>query len=106
MDAGGLSQPFWKRHEWALGLAILVAVAAITLLDRQHNYWNNAGRSAMEIQRQMSMLGIFALGAAVVIIAGGIDLSQGSMIAFSGTVCAGIMLWLAPEEMNAVKPIP
>lgn len=106
MDAGGLSQPFWKRHEWALGLAILVAIAAITLLDRQHNYWNNAGRSAMEIQRQMSMLGIFALGAAVVIIAGGIDLSQGSMIAFSGTVCAGIMLALAPEEMNAAQPIP
>ena len=49
------------------------------------------------------MLGIFALGAAVVIIAGGIDLSQGSMIAFSGTVCTTILVILAPESMDPAK---
>lgn len=96
---------WWARHEFALLLAILVAVLAITLLDPQHNYWNQAGRSAVEIQRQTSMLGIFALGAAVVVIAGGIDLSQGAVIAFSGTICATTLVLLAPEEMRSAKPL-
>jgi len=96
---------WWRRHEVALFLAILVAIAAITFLDPQHNYWNQSGRSAIEIQRQTSMLGIFALGAAIVVIAGGIDLSQGSVIAFSGTVCATVLVLLAPEEMKSAKPL-
>jgi ribose/xylose/arabinose/galactoside ABC-type transport system permease subunit len=96
---------WWRRHEVALLVAILVAVAAITLLDPQHNYWNQSGRSAVEIQRQTSMLGIFALGAAIVVIAGGIDLSQGSVIAFSGTICATVLVLLAPEEMKSAKPL-
>ena len=41
---------------------------------------------------------MFALGAAIVIISGGIDLSSGSVIAFSGSVCASIMLALAPLD--------
>jgi ribose/xylose/arabinose/galactoside ABC-type transport system permease subunit len=96
---------WWTRHEFSLLLAILVAIVAITLLDPQHNYWNQAGRSAVEIQRQTSMLGIFALGAAVVVIAGGIDLSQGAVIAFSGTICATTLVLLAPEEMRSAKPL-
>ncbi len=44
------------------------------------------------------MLGVFALGAAIVIISGGIDLSSGSVIALSGSVCASIMLALAPVD--------
>ena len=54
------------------------------LLDSQHNYWHNPRASAVDILRQTALLGIFALGAAIVIIAGGIDLSSGSVIAFSG----------------------
>jgi len=38
------------------------------------------------------MLGIFSLGAAIVIMSGGIDLSAGSTDAVSGTVCATLML--------------
>jgi ribose/xylose/arabinose/galactoside ABC-type transport system permease subunit len=53
--------------------------------------------------RQTSLLGITALGAAIVIIAGGIDLSIGSVIAFSGTVCACLLLWLAPEAMASPR---
>jgi ribose/xylose/arabinose/galactoside ABC-type transport system permease subunit len=40
------------------------------------------------------LLTIFALGASVIIMSGGIDLSAGSMIAFSGTVIACSMLGL------------
>ncbi len=55
--------------------------------------------SAIDILRQTAMLGIFALGSAVVIIAGGIDLSTGSMIAFAGTICATVMLLCDPAGM-------
>ena len=61
--------------------------------------------SVVDITRQTALLGIFALGAAIVIISGGIDLSSGSVIAFSGTICATLMLLLAPEEMAAAKPL-
>ena len=74
-------------------------------MDSQHSYWNNPGPSAVDILRQTAFLGIFALGAAIVIISGGIDLSSGSMIAFSGTICATLMLVLAPEEMKSAEPV-
>ena len=61
--------------------------------------------SLRDIARNSAMLGIFSLGAAVVGIAGGIDLSSGSMIALSGTVCSVTMLALAPTEMMAFKPV-
>jgi len=93
------------RHESVLFGAILVVLLLTTLLDTQHNYYHNTWTSAVDITRQTSMLGIFALGAAIVIIAGGIDLSSGSVIAFSGTTCATIMLLLAPEEMIGAQPV-
>ncbi|HXG12229.1 MAG TPA: ABC transporter permease [Gemmataceae bacterium] len=95
----------FQRTEWALLAAIVVVVVLTALLDEQHNYWRNPRASAVDILRQTSLLGIFALGAAVVIIAGGIDLSSGSVIAFSGTVCAAIMVLLAPEEMVRGRPV-
>src|SRR5262249_15844009 len=76
-----------------------------TALDTQHNYFYNPKASAIDIVRQTSMLGIFALGAAIVIISGGIDLSCGSVIAFSGGICATLMVLLAPEEMQHTRPV-
>jgi ribose/xylose/arabinose/galactoside ABC-type transport system permease subunit len=58
----------------------------------------------VDILRQTAFLGIFALGAAIVIIAGGIDLSCGSVIAFSGAFCATVMLWLAPKVEAGGQP--
>jgi ribose/xylose/arabinose/galactoside ABC-type transport system permease subunit len=95
----------FRRHEFLLLWAILVVVILTTLLDSQHNYLNNAWTSIVDITRQTSMLGIFSLGAAIVIIAGGIDLSSGSVIAFSGSVCATLLLLLAPDEMIRAEPV-
>ena len=81
-------------------LAIATVVVLTALLDDQHNYWKKPGDSVVNILRQTSMLGIFALGAAIVIISGGIDLSSGSVIAFSGSICAVLMVLLAPQEMK------
>ncbi|MFM7109221.1 MAG: ABC transporter permease [Planctomycetaceae bacterium] len=96
---------FLKRSEWALLAAILVAVALTAVVDANHSYWFQPLSSLRDIARSTALLGIFALGAAVVIIAGGIDLSAGSMIALSATVCATTMLALAPAEMVGFKPV-
>ncbi len=89
-----------KASEAGLLVAICAVVAMTTLVDAQHNYWHDPWGSLAQLVKVSLPLGIVALGAAVVIIAGGIDLSIGSMIAFSGTVCASIMVLLAPEAMN------
>jgi ribose/xylose/arabinose/galactoside ABC-type transport system permease subunit len=89
-----------RRHEFGLLLAIALVVGLTTLLDSQHNYYHDPWRNAREIMRQTSLLGIFALGSAVVIISGGIDLSSGSVICFSGTICATFLLLLAPDRMR------
>lgn len=94
-----------KRSEWALLAAIVVAVVLTALVDANHSYWFQPLTSLRDIARSTAMLGIFALGAAVVIIAGGIDLSAGSMIALSTTLCAATMLALAPAEMVGFKPV-
>lgn len=95
-----------KRHEFSLFLAIMLVIVLTTLLDSNHNYWNNPSGSIKDITRQTTYLGIFSLGAAIVIIAGGIDLSSGSVIAFSGTICATFLLLLAPERMTSGGQLP
>src|ERR1700685_3117781 len=93
--------PFpFPRHELGLVLAILLVIGLTALFDSQHNYYRDWRTSCVQIARQTSLLGIFALGSAIVIIAGGIDLSSGSVICFSGTICATLLLVLAPEQMQ------
>jgi ribose/xylose/arabinose/galactoside ABC-type transport system permease subunit len=94
-----------QRTEFGLLAAIVVVVLLTGVLDSRHTYFISPRPSAVDILRQTALLGIFTLGAAIVIIAGGIDLSSGSVIAFSGTICAIIMLALAPAEMRAARPV-
>jgi ribose/xylose/arabinose/galactoside ABC-type transport system permease subunit len=99
-------QPFLLRsNEWALVLAIALAVVLTALVDANHSYWFRPLDSLRDILRNTALLGIFALGATVVIIAGGIDLSAGSMIALSSTVCATTMLAIAPARMAGFEPV-
>ena len=91
----------FSSSEMGLALAIVVVIALTTLLDSNRSYLADPWLSAKDIVRQTVMLGIFALGSAIVIIAGGIDLSSGSMIAFAGTTCATIMLVLDPQGMQS-----
>jgi len=94
-----------RPGEWALVLAIAIAIALTGLVDTNHSYWFQPLASLRDIARNTALLGIFALGATVVIIAGGIDLSAGSMIALSGTICATTMLALAPAQMMGFRPV-
>ena len=97
-DTSGPARRWAREHSNELGLvvAIVVVVAVTTIFSDA--YREKPLQNAQEILRQTSLLGVFALGAAIVIISGGIDLSSGSVIAFSGSVCASIMLALAPLD--------
>src|SRR5436309_9747080 len=94
-----------RFNELALAAAIFVVIVVTATVDSNHSYLTQPGTSFRDIARNVALLGIFALGAAVVIIAGGIDLSAGSVIAFSGTVCASAMMLLAPETMINMRPV-
>ena len=48
------------------------------------------------------MLGIVALGATVVIVSGGIDLSAGSVMAFGGAICASIIVALVDKNARGL----
>ncbi|MBL8851275.1 MAG: ABC transporter permease [Planctomycetaceae bacterium] len=91
---------FFRKHRNELGLAVAVLVVVAITATLSETYHSAAGRAetARIIFREAAMLGIFALGAAVVIIAGGIDLSAGSIIAFSGTIFFGLLITLAPDD--------
>ncbi len=97
--AGDAGWGRWARSfssELGLILATVAVIGATMLVNRA--YIDLPGRNAAEIIRQASLLGIFALGAAIVIISGGIDLSSGSMIAFGGSICGLIILLLSPLD--------
>ena len=125
-NTGALSVATRYRNELGLVVAILAIVLVAMLFSNRvrrayledlragrdyllHTYLTVRGdeaaaaeitvrpmRNTQDILRETSLLGIFALGAAIVIIAGGIDLSSGSMIVFSGSICGLVMLALAP----------
>lgn len=104
-DADISQDRFWRRHEFALFAAVLTVLIVTTILDRHHNYVTQWRLSAIDLSRQTALLALYAMGAAVVIIAGGIDLSTGSVVAFSGTICATLMLLMAPEAVEQSKPL-
>ena len=89
---------FARRHRNEFGL-LLATVAVLAVAVSLNESWRARPEiNATNLIRQASVLGIFALGAGTVIIAGGIDLSAGSVIAFSATVCAATLLFLAETD--------
>jgi ribose/xylose/arabinose/galactoside ABC-type transport system permease subunit len=86
----------WSSVEFKLILAWLCVVVLTTLLDSSRTYLRNPHDSAELIIRNTVLLGFFALGSAVVIISGGIDLSSGSVIAMSASVFGALMIVLDP----------
>jgi ribose/xylose/arabinose/galactoside ABC-type transport system permease subunit len=58
-----------RPGEWALVAAILIAIVLTTVVDANHSYWFRPLESLRDIARNTALLGIFALGATVVIVA-------------------------------------
>src|SRR5580658_4840220 len=65
-------------------LIVLIVGLAFTSVNSQ--FFSSANLQQMAFQ--VALLSIFAIGETIVIIAGGIDLSLGSLIAFSGMMLA------------------
>lgn len=93
---------FLRKHRNELGLlaAILLVLSVTAALSDSYRSRTQLSRTGRNIARETAFVGIFALGAAVVIISGGIDLSAGSVIAFSGTLFFGFIVLLAPDDPN------
>jgi ribose transport system permease protein len=100
-----MNPSIFRRGEVGLIIAIVVVVGLTIALDPLRTYVVNPHDSLEQVLRHTSMLGIAALGSAIVIIAGGIDLSVGSMIAVSGSICASLLLLLAPSELIEGQPV-
>lgn len=93
ISQGGFFQRY--RNEFGLLIAILCVILFTTFVN--DSYREYPRQNLETILRDTAMLGIFALGAGTVIIAGGIDLSSGSVIAFSGMMFSSVCLLLAPK---------
>src|ERR1700721_1852740 len=73
-------------------LGMFVALASICLLLFLNNPGFLDAGNIVNVTRQIAMLGIFTVGSAFVIIAGGIDLSVGSLISLTGVLIAKFSL--------------
>lgn len=100
-EASSLAKRLWSSVEFKLILSWLLVVLATMALDTNHTYWKASADSSQLILRQTVLLGFFALGSAIIIISGGIDLSSGSVIAMSATVFGSLMIVLDPDGFKA-----
>jgi ribose/xylose/arabinose/galactoside ABC-type transport system permease subunit len=95
---------FLARHRNELGLlvAILFVIATTAIFSTGYLEGDALRGTAKDVARESALVGVFALGAAVVIISGGIDLSSGSVIAFSGMLFFGVILLITPDQRRDI----
>lgn len=97
-DPGRASDTIWrifKAPEWGLAAGILGILAVIYFLDRDQAFFKSY--SLQTLFHRVALFGVLAIGAALVIIAGGIDLSTGAVVAISAVISAKLMTeWLRP----------
>jgi ribose/xylose/arabinose/galactoside ABC-type transport system permease subunit len=84
---------FFKAPEWGLVAGILAVLVLIHFLDKDGAFFQVY--SLRTLIHRLSLFGVLAVGAALVIIAGGIDLSTGAVVALSSVVSAKLLTeWL------------
>jgi len=93
---------FWRHQEVKLILAWLAVMAVTIIADPNGTYLAAPWECARELLRATIFLSVFALGAAVIIIAGGIDLSSGAVIAFSAMTFGLFMQLVEPSADRSV----
>jgi ribose/xylose/arabinose/galactoside ABC-type transport system permease subunit len=93
----------FKAPEWGLVAGILFVLAVIYSLDHDHAFFRDV--NIRPLLHRVALFGVLAVGAAVVIIAGGIDLSTGAVVALSSVVSAKLLTeWLRTGGSNAAAP--
>lgn len=73
--------------KFVMVIAFIAIIVIFSLLSDRFFTFDNF----FNVLRQVSTNGIIALGMTLVIICGGIDLSVGSVMAFAGTICCGLI---------------
>ncbi len=87
----------FRAPEWGLGASILAILGLIYILDPTRSFFLPSSR--LSLLHQIGLYGVLAIGAAVVIISGGIDLSVGAVVAFSSVIAAKLMTeWLRGDR--------
>jgi ribose/xylose/arabinose/galactoside ABC-type transport system permease subunit len=81
-----------------------VVIAITALCDSSHGYRDNAWQSLVDNLRSVAPVGILALGAVAVIIAGGIDLSVASLATFTATISIIAMMALCDDPKEFGSP--
>jgi ribose/xylose/arabinose/galactoside ABC-type transport system permease subunit len=78
-------------------VSIGLLLALIYVLAPPNSFFTRT--TQLSLLHQISLYGVLAVGAAVVIISGGIDLSVGAVVALASVVCAKLMTqWLGTVE--------
>jgi ribose/xylose/arabinose/galactoside ABC-type transport system permease subunit len=95
----------FRAPEWGLAVGIVVVLGAIYLLDTKGAFFTPYSRQTL--LHQVALFGVLSVGAAIVIISGGIDLSVGSVVALSSVVSAKLLTeWLHKGASAATPPGP
>jgi ribose/xylose/arabinose/galactoside ABC-type transport system permease subunit len=96
----------FRTPEWGLVSGILVVLGLIYVLEPSHAFFRADTQRALT--HNVALFGVLSVGAAVVIIAGGIDLSVGAVVALSSVVCAKLLTeWLpgAQQSGGTLSPV-
>lgn len=94
---------WFKAPEWGLVAGLLAVLAIIYGLDHDHAFFQRY--NLQTLIHRVSLFGVLALGAAVVIIAGGIDLSTGAVVAIASIFSAKLMTeWLVTAGPSTPPP--
>lgn len=93
-----------RTTEFGLIVAIAMALGLITWLDPSMSFFGSY--SLQTLSHNTALFGVLAVGAAVVIIAGGIDLSVGSVVALAGVVGARLATQWLPGAHATSAPLP
>jgi ribose/xylose/arabinose/galactoside ABC-type transport system permease subunit len=107
-SARGAGSAVWaavlKSPEFSLVIGIAACLGLIHILDPSDAFFSAYNR--MTLAHQVALYGVLALGSAVVIISGGIDLSVGAVVALSSIVAAKLMTsWLPGAQSSGNLPI-
>lgn len=93
-----------RSTEFGLIVAIVAMLGLIYVLEPTHAFFGR--RSLENLFHNAALFGVLAVGAAIVIIAGGIDLSVGSVVALAGVVCARLLTEWLPGAHTTSAPLP
>lgn len=78
-----------RTREFGVVVVLILLVLFISSSEKGEAFLSPI--SLQNLSRQIALLGVFAIGEAVVIIAGGIDLSVGTLIGFTGVLCTHLL---------------